>query len=78
MAKTDETSSTPRFTFYVGPDGGLEWMYPSLAPDLTTEQAAVVAQVRGMRDIARGLEAIADAIAEHTRVVAKAHGVTDD
>lgn len=78
MAKTDETSSLQRFTFYMGPDGDVAWMHPELAPDMTAEQAAVVAQMRGMRDIARGLEAIADAIAEHTRVVAKAHGVTED
>lgn len=78
MAKTDDTGGFGRFTFSIGQDGELEWTFRQSAPDMTTEQAAVVAQARGLRDIARGLEAIADAIAEHTRVVAKAHGVTED
>lgn len=78
MADKGEGSGFGRFAFSMSEGGDLSWSHMQGASDLTTEQAAVVAQMQGMRDIARGLEAIADAIAEHTRVVAKAHGVTED
>ena len=51
--------------FAISKEGGLEWFYPEKRPDLTAEQALVIAVSelnRGLREIASGLHAIADSI----------------
>jgi hypothetical protein len=60
-----------RLTFAYNPEtNGVEWYVPKDAPDVTTEQAMVIAVAQlgaGLSEIASGLHAVADAIRDIER-----------
>lgn len=49
-------------TFLIGQNGDVEWFWKPERPDLTTEQAMVIAHVKGMRNIASAIENLAAAV----------------
>ncbi len=61
---TEKDSSV---TFVIGESGDVEWIYEKGQPDLTTEQAMVIAHARGLFKVASAIENLAlavDALAE--------------